>query len=280
MKTVIDKQWQQWLEANISRGCDKQVLLHIMLEHQFHPDVAQKALGLSEVDQNQLQAYIQSKKIMQKEKRTVEPIISVPEFRFKNAKKVITDKARIYIQEDFLNKTECEKIIKRIQSNLRPSLITQSDELDQYFRTSQTCDLGIQADDFISNIDQKIADYLGINTDYSEIIQGQFYEIGNEFKLHTDYFQPNTEEFQEFASDQGQRTWTFMIYLNDVAAGGHTDFPKLDLSVKPKQGRAVIWSSLYENGGINPNTLHWAKPIIKGQKYVITKWFREMARIG
>ena len=65
-----------------------------------------------------------------------------------------------------------------------------------------------------------------------------------------------------------------MIYLNDVDEGGHTEFTKLNLSVKPKQGRAVMWNSLHPNGDVNPATAHLAKPIIHGEKYIITKWFR------
>ncbi|MFC4891747.1 prolyl hydroxylase family protein [Pseudofrancisella aestuarii] len=271
MITELDASWQAWVKENIERGCNKEELFKIMLDHQFTPSTIQAALGLKELSQY-LKSLINNEDLDHKPQ-----LYNLPEETFKTAQKVPSNKARAYIQPDFLSKEECEQVIARIKKNLRPSLITNPNEPDKYFRTSKTCDLGIHTDDFIKYIDHKIAGYLGIDPSCSEVIQGQYYQVGNEFKLHTDYFQPNTSEYKQFAARQGQRTWTFMIYLNNVEEGGHTDFPNLDLSVKPKLGTAVIWNSLDEKGVVNRNTLHWAKPIIKGEKYVITKWFRERA---
>ena len=39
----------------------------------------------------------------------------------------------------------------------------------------------------------------------------------------------------------GQRIQTFMIYLSDVEAGGHTIFPQAGISIKPKEGSALFW---------------------------------------
>jgi prolyl 4-hydroxylase len=37
----------------------------------------------------------------------------------------------------------------------------------------------------------------------------------------------------------------------------------------------LIWNNLNEDGSVNSNTIHQAHPIIKGEKTVITKWFRQ-----
>lgn len=73
----------------------------------------------------------------------------------------------------------------------------------------------------------------------------------------------------------GQRTWTFMLYLNEPEEGGETDFPSLGVTVKPRTGRAVIWNSLKEDGTPNSRTLHHGMQVRKGFKAVITKWFRK-----
>ena len=39
----------------------------------------------------------------------------------------------------------------------------------------------------------------------------------------------------------GLRMTTFMIYLSDVQAGGHTIFPQAGISVQPKMGDALFW---------------------------------------
>ena len=43
-------------------------------------------------------------------------------------------------------------------------------------------------DPLVAEIDARICRYIGINPSYSEVMQGQYYEIGEEFKPHTDYF--------------------------------------------------------------------------------------------
>ena len=42
----------------------------------------------------------------------------------------------------------------------------------------------------------------------------------------------------------GQRVLTALMYLNDVAGGGGTSFPKLDLEVEAKPGRLVIFHNI------------------------------------
>ena len=64
-----------------------------------------------------------------------------------------------------------------------------------------------------------------------------------------------------------------MTYLNNVEEGGETHFPELGETIVPKLGRAVIWYNLDKNGDLDRDTLHQGKPIIKGEKYIITKWF-------
>jgi prolyl 4-hydroxylase len=113
---------------------------------------------------------------------------------------------------------------------------------------------------------------MGADASYSEVIQGQYYKIGEEFKAHTDYFE--SDQFRVYAADRGQRTYTFFIYLNDVEEGGETEFLNLGIKIRPKQGLAVIWNNLNSEGVPNLNTIHRAHPVLRGYKCVITKWFR------
>ena len=38
--------------------------------------------------------------------------------------------------------------------------------------------------------------------------------------------------------------------------------------------RGLAWNNLLMDGSPNPATLHEAMPVLRGQKYVVTKWFR------
>jgi predicted 2-oxoglutarate/Fe(II)-dependent dioxygenase YbiX len=61
-------------------------------------------------------------------------------------------------------------------------------------------------------------------------------------------------------SDTGEhrhdRYFTVVCYLNEDFAGGGTSFPKLNYTVRPHSGKAVIFPSTY---------LHTAEPITRGE---------------
>lgn len=115
---------------------------------------------------------------------------------------------------------------------------------------------------------------MGIDPSYAEPMQAQRYNVGEEFKPHTDYF--SNREYLEHCNIQGNRTWTFMIYLNDVEDGGKTNMCNCHAKFRAKMGRAVTWNNLDREGKGNNNTLHAGEPVLKGTKYIITKWFRQM----
>ena len=94
-------------------------------------------------------------------------------------------------------------------------------------------------------------------------------------KPHTDWFTRNSDEWNTYAAREGQRTWTFMLYLNNVEEGGETKYTDLDITIKPKEGMGIIWNNMDSKGKDIQETIHWGKPPIKGEKFIITKWFRE-----
>ena len=67
---------------------------------------------------------------------------------------------------------------------------------------------------------------------------------------------------------------TFFLYLSDVEEGGETAFPLLDIAVKPKKGKALLWPSVKDHDLLEneQKSLHEAKPVIKGTKYAANSW--------
>lgn len=179
----------------------------------------------------------------------------------------------MFVLRGFLSGDECDALIARIERDRRPSTIADSNG-DHYFRTSETCDLPMQEPDVLA-LDQKFSALSGIDRSFGEPIQGQRYAPGQEFKAHTDYFDPQGADYERFCSIAGQRTWTFMIYLNDVDAGGATRFKGIDKLIQPERGKLVCWNNRCADGSANPATLHHAMKVRKGLKYVVTKWYRE-----
>lgn len=182
-------------------------------------------------------------------------------------------RAELFMLRHFLDAATCDALIARIEQDRRPSTIADPNG-DAAFRTSETCDLPMDAPD-IAALDERFSELSGIARAFGEPIQGQRYEAGQEFKAHTDYFDPGGADFARYCTVAGQRTWTFMVYLNDVEAGGATRFKVLDKLIQPERGKLVCWNNRRADGSVNPATLHHAMKVRKGLKYVITKWYRE-----
>lgn len=89
------------------------------------------------------------------------------------------------------------------------------------------------------------------------------YEVGEKYAQHHDYLDLQLER------NQGARMLTVYIYLNDVTTGGGTRFPDLNVTVTPKQGRAVIWPSVLDSDTSkrDPRTEHEALPVEEGIKF-------------
>lgn len=164
-------------------------------------------------------------------------------------------------------------MVARIDADRRPSTIADEIGVANY-RTSETCELD-PGDPEVALVDQAICELLGIDPAFGEPIQGQRYDVGQEFREHTDTFDPHRADFYLHCLDWGQRTWTAMIYLNEVEAGGGTRFRKLGKTVQPATGTLLAWNNLDSAGHPNPFTLHQGMKVRSGVKYVLTKWFRQ-----
>jgi prolyl 4-hydroxylase len=184
-----------------------------------------------------------------------------------------TPKLSLFQQRRFLSAVECARIVALIDANRRPSELANYNG-DAAFRTSETCDLDA-GDPDIAELERRITDLTGLDPVHGEPIQGQRYAVGQEFKGHTDYFEPDSIDFDKFCALTGNRTWTVMVYLNEPDAGGATRFKAIDKTVQPETGKLLAWNNLRSDGTCNPTTLHQGMKVRAGVKYVITKWFRE-----
>lgn len=187
--------------------------------------------------------------------------------------KVPNPKLTLFIKRGFLDEATCAALVAQIDAQRRPSTISDHNG-DNAFRTSETCDLAAD-DPVVAAVDAAIAAATGLDPAHGEPIQGQRYAVGQEFKAHTDYFEPAGVDYQKFCGVAGNPTWTAMIYLNEPEAGGATRFKAVDKTIQPETGKLVCWSNRRPDGSLNPATIHHGMKVRAGTKYVITKWFRE-----
>ncbi|MES2327375.1 MAG: 2OG-Fe(II) oxygenase [Pseudomonadota bacterium] len=187
--------------------------------------------------------------------------------------RVPTRDLELFIVRGFLDPTACAALIERIDAARRPSTIADDSGIAN-FRTSETCDLD-SGDPMVAEVERKIGDLLGLPLDHGEPLQGQRYAPGQEFRPHTDTFNPGGYDFLVHTQRGGQRSWTAMIYLNEPEDGGATRFKTIGKTVQPEIGKLLTWNNLVPDGAPNPATLHQGMKVRRGTKYVLTKWFRE-----
>lgn len=187
--------------------------------------------------------------------------------------RVPSPKLTLFLRKAFLEPEVCAAVVALIEAQRRPSTISDPNG-DAAFRTSETCDLN-PADPSVIEVERRIMAFTGLAPAHGEPMQGQRYAVGQEFKGHTDYFEPQGADYAKYCSVAGQRTWTVMIYLNDPSAGGATRFKTIDKIVPAETGKLLAWNNLRADGTPNPATIHQGMKVRAGVKYVITKWFRE-----
>jgi prolyl 4-hydroxylase len=277
MGRPLSDDWRDWLRLNRDRGCDRAELFRRAEAEGFDPTAVALELGRMDLLVSQPQPAAVPPQPLPEASDSEDfwvamasPPLADPVHR-PRAWRLDTDRAQIYDIPDLLTPSECEMVIRAIDAALVPSTVTHG---PSDYRTSRTCHLHAADAGLASELDQRFARLLGVPPALSEPIQGQRYDVGQYFKAHTDWFAPGTAEYAEHASLGGQRTWTLMVYLNAVPAGGETVFQRIGRRFIPIPGLALAWNNLHANGEPNHDTLHEAMPILEGRKYVITKWFR------
>jgi len=260
--------WRDWLRLNRDRGCDRSVLYRRAADEGFDPMAIALELGTPEL------ALLPRGVVAAAEagfwQAMAQAPLTNPDHR-PRAWRLDTDRAQIYEIPDLLSPEECTAVMAAIDAALVPSTVTHG---PSDYRTSRTCHLASADAALTRALDVRFAALIGVDPALAEPLQGQRYDPGQYFKAHTDWFTPGTAEFEEHTRLGGQRTWTLMVYLNTVEAGGATVFKPVGRRFIPTAGLALAWNNLHADGSPNQATLHEAMPVDRGRKYVITKWFR------
>lgn len=186
--------------------------------------------------------------------------------------KIPTERAEIWGISAFLSPEECGRLITLIDQVAQPSSLF-SGTYQSGFRTSYSGNVD-RGDPFIRMIERRIDDLIGLPNSFGETVQGQRYLPGQEFKPHNDWFYTKQPYWKDQKRTGGQRCITAMAYLNAVEEGGTTDFTRIGLSIPPQQGALIVWNNALPDGTPNEDTMHAGTPVVKGVKYVITKWYR------
>lgn len=179
----------------------------------------------------------------------------------------------VALYNNFLSDVECALLIWMSNDRLKRSQVVDNQNGGEYVdpnRSSHGTYFAVGENAVVAHIEKRISEVTGYPVENGEGLQILRYEAGQEYRPHFDYFDPNSPAVS--AQLANNRVCTFLMYLNTPEDGGETIFPDAGLSVRAKQGSAVQFS--YQTPSPDTKTLHAGTPVVKGEKWVATKWIR------
>jgi prolyl 4-hydroxylase len=173
---------------------------------------------------------------------------------------------------------ECAQLMDLARPRLEPSTVADG-RTGKDVVTGQRTSLGMffrpMENELVARLDRRFSEVTGLPVENGEGLQILHYTVGAEFPPHFDFLQPSNDANRQSIARSGQRVSTLIAYLNDVEDGGETAFPNVGWTVFPRQGSAVYFEYCNSRGQVDPRTLHAGRPVLRGEKWIATKWMRE-----
>ena len=282
---VIDTGWQSWLAENTQRGCSPGSMIQSMMSAGFDATTASANVLM----------YMNGGSHVMNGATNLAPAAAVANqyvydqcpiaesnriFAYDREVSVINrcQRPQIVVFSDLLTAEECDEIVLLSQGKLRRSTTVnpttgQDEVIDD--RSSEGTSFQRGENPLVERIEKRLAALVNYPVDNGEGLQILHYNYGGEYKPHFDYFPPSDPGSAVHMVPAGQRVATIIMYLNDVDEGGETIFPEVTMSVTPRKGSAVYFRYFNHLGQIDPLTLHGGAPVLKGEKWIMTKWLRE-----
>jgi len=197
----------------------------------------------------------------------------------------------LYMLDGFLSETETDSIVAQVQSRQPISSEVTEPVLPTcgFRRSTSWVFFGSQRQEAPLPIDllARIEGATNVGRDHFESTQVVEYHPGDFFSDHYDTGtcdhigskQMDLEELKHVklrkslpCDDSTRRQGTLIVYLTDECEGGATYFPKLDVRVKPKKGRAIFFRPTRADGSTDPWMLHSAETMLGGKKFLLQQW--------
>lgn len=132
-------------------------------------------------------------------------------------------------------------------------------------RTSDTATIGPVLESLVVQaINHRIAAATGTQVAQGEPLTVLRYAPGQQYRPHLDTLPGETN----------QRIRTAILYLNSGYEGGETSFPLVEVTVRAGLGDLVVFDNVDETGAPDPLSRHAGLPVIRGNKWIATRWIR------
>lgn len=278
--TQLNAAWQDWVTTNIMRGCAEADMLKVMADNGFDPLFSRHAVSVVRAMADRLKASGAGPALAEYKSDPIRlPSGTVVRAHDRDVRiAMMLTNPNVALIDGLLSEQECDRLIQLTAGKMKTSEVVDRETGGSHqsnVRKSEGCHFERGENAVVQRIEDRIRALTGIPVDHGEPLQMLHYGIGGEYLPHQDFFEPKDPGSAKLTTVGGQRVATFVIYLNEVAEGGSTDFPELELSVKPKKGSAVYFEYLNKAGEIDTRCLHAGMPVARGDKWIVTKWLRE-----
>jgi len=187
---------------------------------------------------------------------------------------------RLFLYHNFLLPEECDQIVEIASKDVSRSLVVgaKGEAVESSVRTSSgvfLTDKFMKSSPLLRGVENRIAEWTNLPVENGEAFYILRYELGQEYKPHTDYFWNVPGDGTKYYSTEGNRIATVLTYIQSPDEGGATFFPAINLRVPAKKGNAVLFWDLSPSNDGDPQALHGGDPVVKGVKWAMTKWIRE-----
>ncbi len=274
----VTPELRQWIVAQASAGCTPEAVLQSMKEGGWPEEVALAALEstlhghlVEHAKANGLPIPV----------RVPEPLInpgqtelSLPDRQVKVLASMMAP--RVLVLGGFLSDDECDEMVRLAGPRMARSETvvpeTGGSEVHEA-RTSSGMFFERGENAVCKRIEARIAALTDWPLVNGEGLQVLHYRPGAQYKPHYDYFDPAQPGMGSVLKRGGQRVATLVMYLNTPEQGGGTTFPDVHFEVMAQKGNAVFFS--YDRPHPMTRSLHGGAPVVRGEKWVATKWLRE-----
>jgi prolyl 4-hydroxylase len=201
----------------------------------------------------------------------------IDEWATSPGRRIMCEKPRIRVVDGFVKPEICRWLIDRARGHLKPALMFNGkEEVRMSIRTCSDFIFDIVRSNLIALLVRvKIQAVTKLPTIQMEPFQVFHYALGEEIKAHYDHVRDSALSLDVKSDSQSERIATFLIYLNHDYDGGELEFPHVNFSFKGVTGDAIFFANVDEAGKAERLSLHAAKPILRGEKWMVSQWIQD-----
>jgi prolyl 4-hydroxylase len=180
----------------------------------------------------------------------------------------LSERPAVRAVRGLLSPEECRYLSAMAEPHLQPSFILDprtGARLPHPVRTSSGMSFGPFGEDLVVHrLNRRIARATGTDVSCGEPLHILRYAPGEQYRPHVD----------ALPGVSNQREWTVLVYLNEGYGGGETRFDLAGIIFAGREGDALVFRNVDDEGRSDPASRHAGLPVTSGAKWLATRWIR------